>query len=86
MLKKRENRGLKWMMGWFMNRSYSFSLSIKEKRFVLVIVRYPLNGVIVDRGSASTLQVTLWVAFVFYLIRFSLLEIHCFIEDMEEQT
>ena len=73
-------------MGWFMNPSYSSSLSIKEKRFMLVIVRYCLNGVIMDRGSASTLLGTQWEAFVFNLIRFSFLEILYFIEDMEERT
>ena len=69
-----------------MNRSCSFSLSIKEKRFMLVVVRYCLNGVIMARGSASTLLVTQWEAFVFNLIGFSFLEILYFIEDMEERT
>ena len=53
---------------------------------MLVIVRYCLNGVIMDRGSASTLLGTQWEAFVSNLIRFSFLEILYFIEDMEERT
>ena len=53
---------------------------------MLVVVRYCLNGVIMARGSASTLLVTQWEAFVFNLIGFSFLEILYFIEDMEERT
>ena len=67
-----------------MIRSCNFNRFIKEKRFVLAIVRYPLNGVIMNRESAYTLQVTQWGAFVSYLIRFFFLETLCFIEDMEE--